>query len=313
MLLLISVLFVLTGGVFSSLQSPTNAELSKYIGNFQASLVSFSGGVIALAALVLLLGDGDMSRLGEAEWWQVIGGLYGSYFVLMATFIVPVLGVALAVTAISLGQLLGGTVIDAFGLFRVEATPVSPLRMAGLIIVAAGVFLVYTGKKADAARAGASADGGQNGRTLLYMLLAFSVGLGSAVQSPTNTSLAAVIGKVEASLVNFIGGFIIILAATLITSKGRLQPMRGRQEIRPWMLTGGLYGAFCVFATIFATPYLGVALLMSTNNLGQLAGGMLVDSFGLARTRRIKMNGFRYAGMAVIAVGVVMVACAKAM
>jgi uncharacterized membrane protein YdcZ (DUF606 family) len=45
--------------------------------------------------------------------------------------------------------------------------------------------------------------------------------------------------------------------------------------------------------------------------LGQLSGGLLVDSFGLLRTNKIKANSWRWAGMIIIAVGVVLIAVTK--
>ena len=43
----------------------------------------------------------------------------------------------------------------------------------------------------------------------------------------------------------------------------------------------------------------------------QLSGGMAIDSFGLLRTNKIKANSWRWAGMAIIAVGVTIVAVTK--
>ena len=130
------------------------------------------------------------------------------------------------------------------------------------------------------------------------------------MQAPTNNALAAHVGTIEASFVSLAGGFLAILAVALISTKGHL--MRDKKEgIEGWMLTGGIYGAAVVFINLTSIAVLGSTVLQICTMLGQLSGGMAIDSFGLLRTRKIKANSWRWAGMAIIAVGVTIVALTK--
>lgn len=135
-------------------------------------------------------------------------------------------------------------------------------------------------------------------------------GVCGAIQAPTNNGLSGHVGTVEASFVSFSVGFVVILAIALIATKGHL--LRDKKEgIEGWMLTGGIYGGAVVFINLTAIAVLGSTVLQICTMLGQLSGGMAIDSFGLLRTNKIKANSWRWAGMAIIAVGVTIVALTK--
>lgn len=291
-------------GLAMAFQSPTNATLSRYVGNLQATCISFGGGVIALAVLVMLAGDGDLTKITDASWWQLLGGLYGVCIVLGITYAIPRLGAALTSTILMLGQITMGAFLDTFGLLQLQSMPLAPGRVAGCLIVLAGIIFVYIGKRKQENGKGPNKG---NPAVITFLLLA---GVAGALQSPTNMALAVHVGTIEASLVSFVVGFVLILVITLIATKGR--PLQKKKEgIRWWMTTGGIYGGAAVFINIVTVPHLGSTFLLIATMLGQLSGGMLVDSFGLLRTAKIKSNGWRWAGMAIITAGVIIVALTK--
>ena len=297
-------MLAIVSGFCMAFQSPTNATLSRHIGNLQATTVSFGGGLICLTVLMFIIGSGDLTQVVNAEWWQLMGGVYGVCIVLAITYSIPRLGAALTSTIIMLGQITMGIILDTFGLLKLEAMPLAAGRIIGCIVVLAGIILVYQGKRKN-----------EKSRTLnkgdiVVAVCTFVSGLIGALQAPTNTALAIHIGKLEASFMSFATGFIFILVIALIASKGHL--LKGRQKgVEWWMTIGGTYGAAVVFINIVATPHLGVAALLITTMLGQLSAGTLVDSYGLMRAYKIRMNGWRYTGLAVIAVGVIITAIAN--
>lgn len=287
-----------------AIQSPVNATLSRYAGHMQATIVSFGGGALILGAMVLAIGTGDLSNIVEAQWWQVIGGVYGVYIVLMITYSIPRLGAALTSTVLTLGQLITAAILDTFGLMGLPKTELEPARVGGILVVLAGVILVYIGKRKQEQRKGFDKDG-----LILIMLMALG-GVAGAIQAPTNNALAAHVGTVEASFVSLTGGFLAILVVALIKTKGHL--LKDKKEgIEGWMLTGGIFGAAVVFINLTAIAVLGSTILQICTMLGQLSGGMAIDSFGLLRTNKIKANGWRWAGMLIIAIGVIIVALTK--
>ncbi|MGI6212578.1 MAG: DMT family transporter [Anaerovoracaceae bacterium] len=306
MILITALLVTFAGGIVMAVQSPTNTVLSKYIGNMQSTMLNFLVGLGILTIGVLLIGSGDLSRVTEAEPWMLFGGLYGVSIVLSITYVVPVLGVAMTLTIIMLGQLIMGAVIDAFGWLRCEVIPITPLRVFGCLIIACGILMVYRGRKSGSV--------GKIDRAYIRAAaVMFVTGLVSAMQSPTNVALSGIIGTIEASLINFLVGTIAIFLILMIRTKGR--PLRGAQTrgIRPWMLIGGLYGATSVFINVLVTPHLGVTLMIAANTFGQLGGAMVIDSRGLLRTEKISLSIWRLIGSLLVLAGVILVSITKAL
>ena len=300
----IAILLAMGVGVAMSFQSPTNASLGLQVGAVQASLVSFTGGFLALLVLSLIFGTGDFSAALGVPAWQLLGGIYGALVVFSVALSSPRLGVSLALAVLMLGQLVGGMVVDEFGLFLATQIPVSPLRLLGCAAVLAGIVLVCVG--------GIRSNGGLASEAFLQLvgcvLLSFIAGLGSAVQLPTNAALATAVGTIEASTISFGGGVIALLVLTLLFNKGRINSFKGT---KPWQFTGGLYGAYGVSANVVASPILGVSLAMVACMFSQIIGAMAVDSLGLLRARKVSINRWRIAGAACLLVGVACVAGAK--
>lgn len=286
------------------MQSPTNTELSRHVGNLQATTISFGGGMIILFVAVLLAGNGDLTAIGDASLWQVIGGLYGTFMVFVITVAVPVLGIALITTFIMLGQMFIGMLIDGFGLFLVPQSEISTARILGCIIVVIGIFFVLMGRRETAANVKMGL------KTVAVSVLSFIAGIGGGIQAPTNAALSTHVGTLEASFISFTGGFIIIFTVTLIASGGKLKGLRSN-GVKPWMVIGGFYGCFAVLSGIIATPVIGVALSLACTLLGQLACGILVDSTGILRSAKIKMNAWRIIGVLIISIGVILFSYGK--
>lgn len=297
-------ILAMISGLCMAVQSPVNATLSRYAGNMQATCISFGGGALCLGILMLLIGEGNLAAVTEASWWQLLGGTYGIYIVLMITFAIPRLGAALTSTILTLGQLITGTVLDTFGLLNLPKVELVPARILGCLIVLVGIILVYIGKRKQ--ETGRKA-GSSNAAVILFLCLG---GVAGAVQAPTNTALASHVGTIEASFVSFTVGFLCILTITCIATKGHLMQNK-KPGAEFWMLTGGIFGAAVVFINLSAIPHLGSTMLQIATMLGQLSGGMLIDSFGLLGTNKIKANSWRWAGMLIIAMGVIVVTLSK--
>lgn len=134
---------ILAGGA-TALQAPTNARLMTAVGSpVNAAFVSFAVGTAALGLLAAILqAKPDWAAARGLPWYAWIGGLYGSIFVVAATWGVPRLGVALTITLMVAGQLLVSLILDHFGAFGAPVQPVNLGRMAGVALVIAGVLMV---------------------------------------------------------------------------------------------------------------------------------------------------------------------------
>ena len=308
----LAIVLSLIAGLCKATQSPTNAALSKDVGNAQATLISFTGGTILLLVLSLLFGSGDLSRIAEAPAWQLLGGVYGVILVFTITYATPVLGVALTLTIVMFGQLAMGVIIDSFGLLGVQQLDISPLRVLGVLIVALGIVCIYRDQmKVHSSNAAFDKSPKQkhaSSKVGILFIMTCLAGIGSAAQAATNSALAVSVGTIEASFISFVTGMLVILVFTLIKTKGNFRPIT---HSAPWKFLGGAYGAATVYFVVLATPYLGVGLLMAVMMLGQLVGAAVVDSRGWFQAKRLPIDAWRLAGMIIIALGVVVVTYAK--
>lgn len=301
-------------GLAMALQTPTNGSLGTRIGVHRATVVNFLGGEILLALAVTLFGTGDLAQLSVVPWWQFLGGFYGISVVLAVSTATPVLGVALTLTAVMLGQVTGGMVIDAFGWFETQRQPLDALRVLGCVATLLGIVFVYFSRQRLQKGIGGQADAPfrADGAALRLLALVFCSGVLSAIQSPTNAALVRHVGSLEAPLVNFTVGLALALIVAIVTSRmhgERILPSaRQLGETSPWQYTGGVYGVAIVILAVRSTPVIGVGLMVACQMLGQLGGGMVIDGFGLMRTPRVRMDGWRVAGVCAIALGIVLVA-----
>ena len=130
------------GGLIA-LQPPINAGLGRATGSLPAALVSFAVGTLLLALIVALVGQaGGLSSTFDVRWYYLIGGLLGAGYVTVALIAVSSIGAGGVAAATITGQLTAAVVIDRLGVLGLEETPLSATRVAGVVLLLAGTFLV---------------------------------------------------------------------------------------------------------------------------------------------------------------------------
>ena len=143
----VTILLAVIAGALTALQSPTNAMLSRPLDSpVTAAFFSFLVGTVALGILALLLPSRpEFSGVRALPFYAWLGGLYGACLVTVAAFGAPRIGVGVLFTAIIAGQLVAAVALDHYGLLGLEKQEISLPRVAGLILVFAGVVLVRRG------------------------------------------------------------------------------------------------------------------------------------------------------------------------
>ena len=138
-----AILVVGVGGAAGA-QAPINSVLGHSVGTWQAVFVNFALGLLILTAIVAVAdrGFGGLGDIREAPWWALLGGACGVAIVAGSLVGVRSLGAAGVTAALIAGQLTASVVIDQFGLLGVERQSVSGARLAGIVLLAAGVFLI---------------------------------------------------------------------------------------------------------------------------------------------------------------------------
>ena len=135
------------GGIGLTLQAAVNARLRAAVGApVLSALISFGVGVAALALMLTfgILGRGRVSAslFTDNPWWMWIGGLFGAFYVVLAVVGVPKVGSAVVIACAVFGQMAAALVLDSTGWLGVPRAPLSLWRIAGAVLVVAGVLLI---------------------------------------------------------------------------------------------------------------------------------------------------------------------------
>jgi bacterial/archaeal transporter family-2 protein len=141
---LLAVMATVFAGGLIALQAPINSMLGRAVGSLPAATVSFAIGLLALVAITLLVGGG-FGKIDEARhlsWYYLTGGVLGAVYVTTALIAVRTLGAGGVTAATIAGQLTLSVVLDRMGILGLDERGLTPGRVAGIALLAAGTFLV---------------------------------------------------------------------------------------------------------------------------------------------------------------------------
>ena len=259
-------------GMMTAAQARINGELGLRLSDgLVAAAISFGSGLLILLALSVILPSGRRGaralRKGMRErtipWWMLLGGVAGALTVATQGLAVAVIGVSLFTVGVVAGQTLNGLVLDRIGFGPAGVVAVTVPRVLGgaLALVAVAVSL----------------QGGVLERVPLWMLmLPLIAGVGIAWQQATNGRLRQRVGTpLTATLVNFIGGTVLLVAAAVVSVALRGAP--GALPTEPWLYAGGAMGVFYIFLSAAIVVHTGVLLLGLGAVAGQLITALVID------------------------------------
>lgn len=135
----------------------------------------------------------------------------------------------------------------------------------------------------------------------IALLLAFSAGLGAAVQAPVNAALGRDIGRLQAATVSFGAGMILLLV--LVFAVGGGFGRIGSHPVGWHYVAGGVIGAVYVTVSLAAVRTLGVAGLTAAVIAGQLGMSVILDRFGWLGVERIPLHPERLVGLGLLTAG----------
>jgi len=140
----LAVLLTAVVGGLIAMQAPINSRLGKTVGTWQSAMLSLAIGTALLIAIVAVAGGG-FSKVAEARhlpWCYLVGGLLGAAYVTTVLVTVRTLGAGGVTAATIAGQLTMAVVIDQLGLLGVVKHPITAARVAGVLLLAGGTYLV---------------------------------------------------------------------------------------------------------------------------------------------------------------------------
>ena len=136
----------------------------------------------------------------------------------------------------------------------------------------------------------------------------FFLGFLTPIQTAANSRLRqSVISPIVASLVSFTVGT-LFLAIVVLCEKGSLLIESDQIESLPWWAWfGGLCGLWGLTVNIIIFPKLGAVQTALMPMLGQIAMGIIIDSFGLLRSPTFPFTLKRAVALLILLIGIVMI------
>jgi transporter family-2 protein len=135
----------LASGLGLTVQIGMNSQLRKVLQSANtAALISFLVGTVALVALLLATRAQlpERATLAAVPWWAWFGGMLGAFYVASSTVVAAELGTATLLGLALAGQLATALVIDHFGWLGMPEHPITWVRGGGVVLLAAGVWLI---------------------------------------------------------------------------------------------------------------------------------------------------------------------------
>ena len=131
-------------GTFLPLQAGMNSKLAKTGGSpFHASMISFAVGVLALVAYIVMTSQAvSWKGLKEAPPYAYAGGVLGAFYVTVIVLAFPRIGPGLTFGLVVAGQLLLSMLMEHFQIMGAQAQPISLGRIAGMLLIVAGVAIM---------------------------------------------------------------------------------------------------------------------------------------------------------------------------
>lgn len=145
------------------------------------------------------------------------------------------------------------------------------------------------------------------------MIAVFIVGLLQPMQAGINATSAGVLGsKFQAGWLNGVINVGVLSTALVVlflgnAKSGGLPALASLRDMPWWAYLGGVIGATVVLVHLTAAPQLGAAMLIAIFVCGTAVGSILCDRFGLVGYDQVSISPWRYVGMGLVVVGVVLV------
>jgi len=143
------IVLALMAGAVLPVQGVVNGLLRHDLGApFVVGAVSFLVATLAMAvallfsATVLRAPAPTLQGLPAMPWWGWLGGFAGAIYVTTVFTAIPVIGASAAVGLTVAGQQVASVFVDRHGWFRLPKRDVSPLRLAGVVLLLAGVAII---------------------------------------------------------------------------------------------------------------------------------------------------------------------------
>lgn len=287
-----------------AVQSRLNGELGTHVPAMTAAWFSFLSGLLVVSLLWFtrrfragVTRVRSSVRVGVLPVWQLFGGFAGGLVVASQTYAVPLVGVATFLIALIGGQTVSALLVDRLRLGPAAPQLITPARLAAAGLAVVGVVVAVTPGMQDGAF------------RWLPVLLAFLIGMLTAVQQATNARITVASGDSSVTaFINFLTGgvLLVVLGAWTVLPAG----WPDVSEVPWWAWPGGVMGVGYIILAAWAVMHSGVLLFGLVTITSQMGTGVVLDL--LEPATREHVGAQMLVGVALTVVAAVWAALARA-
>ncbi|MBG5948360.1 DMT family transporter [Proteus terrae] len=135
------ILIALFNGVCIVTSRTLNGKLAQNSNAFYSSLINHLVGFIFLTIFVLWVKDYHAIEVSTIPLIAFAGGIIGAFFVVINSYVLPLLGVMLTSVLAICGQMISSLVIDIFS--GIESNNLL-LQIIGVLLIIGGVLIKFT-------------------------------------------------------------------------------------------------------------------------------------------------------------------------
>jgi bacterial/archaeal transporter family-2 protein len=138
---------------------------------------------------------------------------------------------------------------------------------------------------------------------IIFYLLPVFIGVAMSVQSGINAQLRSGLNhSLLAAFLSFLGGF-ILLGVLLLVVRQPLPQAASFGDIKWYNYTGGLLGAFVVYAVIISVHRIGASNMFVLIVAGQLITAMIMDHFSISGLKENPVTTQKILGILLVIAG----------
>jgi transporter family-2 protein len=136
------IVIAIIGGVAVTLQGQFMGLMDQGLGTRESVFLTYAGGGLVVALVMLAARGGNLRAWASVPWYALTAGLLGLVIVGTIGYTVPRLGLAVAFTIIVAAQFVMAALIDHFGWLGGQVRPMELTRLAGVLVLTLGVWLM---------------------------------------------------------------------------------------------------------------------------------------------------------------------------
>jgi transporter family-2 protein len=299
-------------GTGSSFSSAINGLIGREIGLVKATFLFLSLGTFFSTVLVYVFEDNlalsELANIFLSQPYLLTPGFINSIFIIIIIRATAMVGTTLTTACLFSGQMLISLWLDHLGFAGLRIIPITPARIAAVVVLLVGVTLLSLSRQTIAVSA-ISMPAPRSTKNLFrappkaYAVIAVLVvgGLLSGANS-LNAALGKEAGVFTATLF-FLGPGVFLLPLFSMVVSPQKESL-ALKSWRPIYFMPGMINVISISGSVFLIPIIGVQVMVSTVFTAKVFTGLFIDGFGWFGLPRSPITALRFMAALMLSLGV---------